>query len=231
MNRYKAFNSKPYAYWINNDIVSYYENIPIEVFRDLAIQGGFEDGCDIDLVYPYIANTNSIVDIGSAYGRVIRNLLKKGYNGKIIAIERSQNFYNYLKNNYSGKIEIINTGIENIKFKNKVDAILWMWSGINDFSKNEQLPILHLVSSWLKPDGILILETLLHTLKPKNASIDSEKHFIILSEYGTIYSYKTSSDEIESYGEKLGFNYIKHIDYETSTQRQRILHILSRKPI
>lgn len=217
--------------WRNKDIIDYYENIPVDVLQSFAIKGGFEDGCDIDLAYPYIANTQSLIDAGAAYGRVIKNLVRKGYPGKIYAIERSKNFCKYLNKHYVDKAEIIQADIQYFELTQKVDAILWMWSGIGDFAKDEQLPMLRRMSTWLKKDGIIILETILHTLAPKNVTVNQGQNFIVYSEHGTAYGYKPSPEEIHSYGKQLGFIYIKHINYETTTQRQRVLHIFSNCPI
>jgi SAM-dependent methyltransferase len=217
--------------WKNEDVADYYENMPIEVLQDYALRGGFSNGCDVDIVYPYISNTSSVIDVGSAYGRVISYITKKGYLGEIYAIERSKNFYEYLKVNYSNNAEIIHADIKNFSPSKKVDAILWMWSGIGDFAKDEQLPILKHLNSWLKHNGVIILETILHTLEPKNATSNEGKSFVICSDHGTFYGYKPSVDEIQFYGEKLGFKYIKHIDYETTTKRHRILHVFSKRPI
>jgi hypothetical protein len=217
--------------WKNTDIIDYYENIPVDVLRDFAISGGFEEGCDIDLAYPYIANTPSIIDAGAAYGRVVKNLVRKNYQGKIYAVERSKNFCKYLNTHYADKAEVIQADIQYFEPSCKVNAILWLWSGIGDFAKNEQLPMLKRMCTWLETDGVIILETILHTVQPKNVTINQGKNFIIYSEHGTAYGYKPSTEEIHNYGEQLGFNYIKHIPYETTTQRQRILHIFSKNPI
>ncbi len=217
--------------WNNDDISDYYGNIPIEEFRELAITGGFEDGADIELIYQHIAKLDSILDIGSAYGRVIKKLIAKKYGGKIYSIERSKNFYNYLIHHYSTRASIFHGSLQNVEFNKKVSAILWMWSGINDFPKEEQLAILQRLSSWLQPGGTIILETLLHTVEPINASFNDENSFTIFSKYGTIYSHKTSAAEVDDYSKKLGFPYTKHIHYKTATQRQRVIHILSHHPI
>lgn len=217
--------------WKNKDVIKWYKSIPTELLRDYSIKGGLENGCDIDIVYPFIANTGSLIEVGSAYGRVIKHLIRKGYQGKICGVECSENFYDYLKMHYSEDAEIILSEIQNFRPKSKVDVILWLWSGINDFEKAEHISILKHMCTWLNPNGVFILETLLHTLSPRNALINGDKVFMISTEYGNTYSYKTCKDEIQEYGDKLGFKYIKHIDYETSAHRQRILHFFSNRLI
>ena len=133
----------------------------------------------------------------------------------------------YLKKIYQHKINIIHDSIKNFNPAEKVDAILWMWSGIGDFAKEEQLSILKHVNSWLKSDGVMVLETLLYTLEPTNATNNEGKIFVINSHHGIFYGYKPSVEEMQAYGEQLGFKSIKHIYYKTDTQRDRILHIFS----
>src|SRR5579872_830747 len=93
--------------WKNKDVIKWYKSIPVDLLRGYAVKGGLEDGCDIDIIYPYIANTNSLIEVGSAYGRVLKHLIRKEYPGKIYAVECSENFYNYLRTRYSKNAEII----------------------------------------------------------------------------------------------------------------------------
>lgn len=217
--------------WQNEDNNEYYENIPVDVLRGYAINGGFEDGCDIDLIYAYIASTNSVIEPSAAYGRVIKRLIQKGYKGKICAIERSNKFYRHLQKLYKNRAEIIHADIQKYQPLEKVDAILWMWSSISEFPKDQQLPILTHLSSWLKPQGIFIIETILHTLIPNNVSTVQDQTYVVYSNYGTAHGYTPSTEEVHEYAITLGFQYIKHINYKTTTERARILHIFSNSPI
>src|SRR5579871_1636617 len=82
--------------WRNEDLIDFYEKIPLNIFRDFAIAGGFEEGCDVDLVYPYIADVGSVLDLGAGYGRVTKRLIKNGYQGEINIVERSNELCKYL---------------------------------------------------------------------------------------------------------------------------------------
>ncbi len=217
--------------WKNADMGDYYENIPIELLQNYAIKGGFENGCDIDLVYPYIKHTHSIIEVGAAYGRVIGHLIRKNYSGEIYAIERSKSFCKYLRQHYQDRVNIINMDIQYFQPPQKIEAMLWMWSNITEFPKIEQLPMLKHLSSWLMPSGIFVMETILHTLKPTNVTFTQGQSYVVDSEYGKAYGYTPSTQEVHEYAEKLGFKYIKHINYKTSTKRERILHIFSNNAI
>jgi 2-polyprenyl-3-methyl-5-hydroxy-6-metoxy-1,4-benzoquinol methylase len=219
--------------WKNSDMINYYENVPIDVLLKLASIGGIEEGCDVDLAYPYIENTKSLIEAGAAYGRVVKSLIRKGYCGKIYAIERSKNLVNYLKEHYQDKAEIINADIINFEPSEKVDAVLWMWSNIGEFPKKEQLGALKHLATFLNPDGLMILETISHTALPMNlASYDVESQtYIDHFPYGTLCGYTPTIQEIHEYAENLGFSNIQHINYETTTKRPRVLHILSQRKL
>jgi len=215
--------------WDNTDLSAYYENVPPALFQKYSIKGGLEEGRDIHLAYPYFANAISVMEIGACYGRVIKQILKKGYKGKIYAIERSKRLFSHLKKKYDGKAHLINADIIHFQPEQKFEAILWLWSDISGFPREQQLSVLEHVSSWLADNGVLILETILHTLAPKNATLVNDQFYMIESEYGNLYGYIPSEQEMQSYGEQLGFRNIKHIHYYTSTDRERILHIFSNR--
>lgn len=165
--------------------------------------------------------------MAGGYGRVTKRLINNGYQGKIHIVERSQCYYEHLIKHYSHRAYITQQDIQHFCPIQKVEAVLWMWSGIGDFSKKEQLSILKRICTWLKPGGTLVLETILHTSVPNNATINEGQSFVIFTEYGTFYGYKVSAEEIQEYGEQLGFKYIKHINYLTPLGRPRVVHILS----
>jgi len=213
--------------WKNRDNINYYENIPVDVLRELAIMGGLETGCDIDLIYEYIATKTSILEVGAAYGRVIRNILERGYSGKLCAIERSANFYKHLFAQFCDKAHIIHADFESLQPSKKVDIVLSMWSGISEFPKEQQLAIIKKMLSWLKPNGLAILDTISRTLIPKNVTVCKNQTYIVHSEYGTAYGYTPSNEEIDEYAKQLGIKNIRHINYKTTAGRDRVLHILS----
>jgi len=74
--------------WQNDDNLLIYNAMPLSEFRNTAINGGLENGCALDQIAHYIFKASSILEVGAGYGRVIANLLNKGYSGKLTAIER-----------------------------------------------------------------------------------------------------------------------------------------------
>jgi SAM-dependent methyltransferase len=196
-------------------------------FQDMAARGGLDSCCDVDIVYPFIEKTASLIEPGAGYGRVIGHLLKKGYSGKIYAIERSKKLFNHLMNEFQNKTELFNADIQTFTLPEKVDAILWMWCNISDFHKDQQLEIISHLAHWLKPEGIFVIETISHDIVPKNATSNSGQTYAIETNYGTAKGYIPSSQEIETAARSIGFQ-VKKIPYTTPTDRSRIIHILSR---
>lgn len=212
--------------WNNEDNASYYEKVPIEEFRQYAIQGGFEKGCDINLIYAVIQNTQSLLEVGAGYGRVFNCLLERGYQGDLIAIERSENFCNYLRETFEDKVKVIQADAEKMELNFKVDVVLWMWSNISEWPKGEQFNILsRLVSLCKKPAGFFIMETIDPSVKPNNVSIYQENTYMAQTDYGRVYGYNPTPDEIKAYAQRLEVLNFKQISYQTDTGRPRIIYI------
>ncbi|MDF2940013.1 MAG: methyltransferase family protein [Gammaproteobacteria bacterium] len=213
--------------WENKDNADYYEKVPHHVLRQYPIKGGLENGCDIDLIFPYIINTTSLIEAGAGYGRVIRNLIDRGYQGKIYALERSQNLCNHLKNEFHSQVNVICDDVQTYIPSEKVDAVLFMWSTISDFPKSQYLKLLTHTAKWLKPEGICIIETISHLLIPHNTGATFQQSYAAETEYGTLKGYLPSSEEIEAVATQLEFK-VKKVPYQSETGRDRIIHILSR---
>lgn len=216
--------------WNNDDNANFYESISVEKLRQFAIQGGFENGCDVELIWPYICRSQKILVVGAGYGREIHHILNRGFRGEIWAIERSKNFCKYLNDTYGDQIKLTNADIRENDFSVKFDLIISLWSGISDFPKDKQLFFLKHLVKYLQKDGYIILETLLHSITPVNSSVAENQFYIIPSENCTVYGYIPSADEINDYAKALHLN-AKHIPYLTQTNRQRVIHILSRNDV
>jgi SAM-dependent methyltransferase len=217
--------------WNNSDNAAYYENIPIETIRSFAAIGGFENGCDIDVIYNYIKDKKTIFDVGAGYGRALAKLIIKGYAGELYALERSESFYNYLQTNFADRVVIYKGDINTFAPKQKFDVILWLWSVVSDFPKGEQLAILKRLCDWLLPNGIFIMDTILHTVKLADDFAMDGQNYVETTNFGAVRGYLPSREEIANYAKQLGIKYLKQIDYITDTGRPRILHLLSNSPI
>lgn len=213
--------------WTNKDNLDYYENIPVELLQHYAAIGGFDNGCDVDVIYDdYIVHSTSILDVGSGYGRVLQHLLNRGYTGKITAIERSKKLYDFMLNKFANKVEILNCSVDDFICGTPFDIVLWMWSNISEWPQQEQAKELRLLSSFCKPGGFLILDTISHSITPINVTTYQTQSYVAETEYGTAYGYIPSLDEINGYAKEIGAISIKNIPYKTSTGRDRFIHIL-----
>jgi SAM-dependent methyltransferase len=213
--------------WSNSDNKQFYENVPVEEFEKYTIIGGFENGCDIDVIYNrFLKNAASIVDVGAGYGRVLKHILDHGYSGKLIAIERSCNFYSRLYKNFSGRADLFNCSVADFKKAEVADVVLCMWSMLSEWPKDEQISTLRHISTFCKPGGIIILENLSHLIAPVNMENYNQQYYESITEHGSVCGYTASTDEIKEYAHTLNMPKTEHIEYTTSTGRQRIIHIL-----
>jgi SAM-dependent methyltransferase len=216
----------------NTENSLFYNALSLDLFLGFAVKGGLESGCDLDIIKNYITRANSILEVGAGYGRVISNLLKRGYNKKLVAIERSPKFCETLTHSFSSEVEIIHTDIKSFKTSTQFELILWLWSGICDFSKQEQAAVLSHIASFLKKDGVMVLDSLLPSTKAINTGSHENQYSIIPGEKNlNMYVYTPTPEEIVSYAEKAGLNFTKSIPYTTSTDRPRMLYLLSARPL
>ena len=122
------------AKWSNEDNQEFYNQMPIEKFKYYAVSGGVETGEDVRQIKTLVQQAKTILEIGCGYGRI----LVHNFTGKINAIERNDFYYEYCSKKYSNdKIEIFHDNIMTWKFGQMYDLILWMWSSIAEFFKEE----------------------------------------------------------------------------------------------
>lgn len=223
-------NSAIQTNWGNCDNARFYENTPIKTHKYFASKGGLANYSDLKLIEQYLSKAKSILEVGAGYGRVIEYLIKKNsYNiKKIYALERSQKYYKILQKKFSYKIKIFNSDLFDFKVKIKFDLILWLWSGITDFSESEQFLAMSILTKHLKKRGIFILDTFAHNVKPSNTNNSQNQHYATnIGDY-MLRGYIPSPRTILKYGEKLGFANTEYLPYCTSTCRPRSLYILSK---
>ncbi|MFL5729137.1 MAG: class I SAM-dependent methyltransferase, partial [Cytophagaceae bacterium] len=136
---------------MNEKNFDFYRNLGVDPFKKLAAIGGFSSYTDLELSFPFIKNSQSILELGAGYGRCLDFFIAKGFKGKLIAVEQSEPLVQHLKSQYGDKAEILQEDIKTLQLKENVDAALWMWSGIIDFSKEEQLNTSRHIVSLLNP--------------------------------------------------------------------------------
>lgn len=214
--------------WNSIDNALFYENIPLETQQNYSVKGGLNDYCDLKLFEEHIEHANTILEVGACFGRVLDFLLQSKFAGNITAIERSQHFYDLLNKRYSNDVELLHADVSEYKTDKKYDLVLWMWSGISDFSKPEQLPVLSRLMSCISEGGFLIFDTFSCFDAPLNASRSNSQKYTIREKDCVLKGYIPSPKEISIYAELMGVKSIKHIPYKTTKNRPRSLFILQR---
>jgi len=213
--------------WKNEDNRDFYEAVSVEKFKKWAELGGFDVGCDLDLVLDRLKMSDSILEVGAGYGRVIEYLIKNKLQAKLYAIERSKNLCDYLNKVYGNKASIVCDDVSNATFDRKFEAIIWLWSNISDFSKDEHVAILTKISSLLAPSGFLVTDILLDDFDRENVNTNVDRNYMVKYDDKIAYGYLPTKHEMLNYAEIVGFNKVEIIPYKTKTLRQRCLFVLS----
>lgn len=212
--------------WSNKDNAVFYEQ-NIQTLQQWATQGGLARCPDVIAIKAYIEKANSILEIGPGFGRVIRYLLEHYPHKTLTAVEQSQQFCDSLKQNYP-QITLFHSDIATFTTTKRYDLIIWLWSGLTDFSQTEQLPILRHVSQFLSPAGTLIIETFPHNLTPANGSTTDTQTYSLTANNSNLRGYIPSPEEIQYYASKIPLNYNNYITYTTDSGRERKLYLLEK---
>jgi trans-aconitate methyltransferase len=210
-----------------NDInIPFYRKINIERFRELAKLIGLERSPEIDLIFPQIAQARTVVELGAGYGRIVNALLDKGFQGNIIAIERSPELLEYLREQFAhcASVSIHETDFRHFKPESKVDAALWMWSGVLEFSPEEQEATIENIGQQLSPGGVLVIE-IPDDIKYVGQRLDLH-HIRVETEWGTLLAYMPSHEEMLRFARKAGFARTEVIRYITATGLKRMLYLM-----
>ena len=206
----------------NNYNLNFYKNLGIDPFKDFAEIGGFNTYTDLELIYPSIENSKSLLELGAGYGRCIEYLLKKSFQGQIIAVEYCPDFFSYLRERFPEEVIIIKEDIKNLSLPTNIDTALWMWSGIVDFSKSEQQSIIKNISKMLSDKGKLIIDIPKEGIKTIAMHKD-EKHLLLDTVFGRLYCYMPSVSELEEFAMKGNFSNITSQHYYTSKNKERTI--------
>lgn len=212
---------------INERNFNFYNQIGIETFQSLAQDGGFNTYVDLEIAYRYIQPKENIVEIGAGYGRCIEFLICKKHQGKIIAVEQSAKLSAYLRDKYETSIEIVEGDIYKISFDQQIDSALWMWSGIIDFSLEEQAANVKHIFSLLSEKGKLFIDIPRIGTQTIASHIDQQR-IKLTTAFGEIECYIPLSSEVKEYAHAAGFTRVDEINYETATDKKRTMYILKK---
>ena len=210
---------------INEKNFNFYNQIGLDTFQSLAQTGGFNTFVDLEIAYRYIQSNENIIEIGAGYGRCLDFLIDKKHEGEICAIEQSAVLCEKLRKKYSNTIEIIEGDIYAFNSKHTIDTALWMWSGIIDFSVEEQAAVIKHIHGILSPKGKVFIDIPRIGTQTIADHLDQQR-IKLTTDFGEIECYIPLSSEMKMYAEKAGFTRVDEINYETATDKKRTMYIL-----
>ncbi len=214
--------------WHNKDNIPLYNSMPIDVFYNIAASGDLDTGCDVALLSHYIEKANSILEVGGGYGRVLTHILNQGYSKNLCAIERTEKLARFLQSQFYGRAKIFKSDILQFETTERFDLILWLWTGIAEFAKDEQEQAIAKLASLLTERGHIIIDTVPIDERTINTTQISGQNHIIETAYGIDHCYLTSLGELEKYAKNQGLQLKCHLVYKTRINRQRFLSVFYR---
>ncbi len=228
-DQYKSEPKAENHIWHNQDNINFYEGVTVEGLKQLAVKAGLTNACDVTALKSYWENADSVLDVGAAYGRVVKGLLSNGYKGKITAIERSHTFCHYLSEKFQDNITLLNIdSADYYTTQSHFDTILFLWSGLADYSVAEQPVIVKKLSQLLNRNGYLIIDTMPMNIKPLHTTQFASQSFSTQIKNETVYTYEAKTAEIRQYAQKCKLSFVELIHCKTDNGRMRWLYVLQR---
>ena len=210
----------------NNEVGAFYNAMPIGILGKYAENSGlrFAPELYMDSIIKVIYKSKSIIEIGAGEGRVIDGLLRLGYQGNIIGVERSQKHYDLLKRNYrhNPKIEICRKDIL-VDDLPKADLGFFLWAEICNLNEKQQIGIIEKLS---RNVDTLILDSLIVGEDSNATSYDGNK-LIIDMDFGRLEGLIPSADEILEYS-KPYFGGFQTWTYHTENSKKRRIFMLEK---
>ena len=208
---------------------TFYGNIELDKFREIAHKSGFDTAPDISLIYATIKRANVLFEIGLGYGRCIDAILDRGYTGKIYAVERVEKFAELARKKYEkNNVVVMNDDVLIADFPEKPNCVLWLWSGIMELNPEEQSAAVEKIGNLLLPGGSLFIEIPAGELKVIGKKLDDRK-FVVEAEWGKLEAYMPLESDIRTMAEKGGFESVHSLRYMTDKGLKRAMYVLSKK--
>lgn len=206
---------------------SFYQKMPLDIFKGFAEKIGLANGEDIDQIYEDIKDSNLLIEFGSGYGRVLKALSQKKFPGKVVGIERVHELTELLKEKATDKITIIEEDLCYLDWhQEKADAILWMWSGILELTPEDQENVIKKAFTMLKDGGKLIIECPYNDSISKVGMLSNDKKIVVKESWGVLDATLVESEDIENYSSKAGFSSHSLRKYQTTTNLTRAIYTL-----
>lgn len=225
MNKRESSNS---ISWQNIHNKEFYNHIEMLPFTKKA---GLDGNFDLERISKYIEHAGSICELGCGYGRVLSWLLnKKNFKGPVIAVEQSSTQIALASEviRKHSNVTLIQGDYSNVNLSQKVDLLLFMFSGLCDWNPFEYSRLFSHLASQLTANGLLVID---FTPPDSNISTSAEKSnsanaFHI--DIGRGVKWQTilpQISEIEFHAARSSFALQGIDNYETYTQRKRTILI------
>ncbi|WP_448519913.1 class I SAM-dependent methyltransferase [Rhodoflexus sp.] len=208
---------------MNDANIDFYRRIGANKLREMAVLQGLERGPEIPLLMPFIRDAQLLIEIGAGYGRIVKALKTNGFKGKIVAQERCPELCQVLREECSQDAVIFEGDIKREHYPQNSDALLWMWSGMLEFTPEEQQAVIGQLFAHLNPGGVLALE-IPREIRYVGKPID-ERKIVVDTEWGRIDAYLPLEEELINYGLRAGFRHLETIHYQTDTGLKRSLYL------
>ena len=212
--------------WSNTDNTFFYEN-GCHILQNWSQQGGLASCPDLQAIKDYIIPATQILELGAGFGRVINYLTTHYPDKQITAVEKSSQLHTMLKQQNYSNVQLHHADILTFQPEQQFDLILWLWSGLTDFSQTEQPEILSKIQGLLSDNGTLIVETFPHDVTPKNGHMKSSQRYTLSAEGMQLHGYIPSPQEMAAYAKKLGLRLHETLIYTTDSGRERKLYLLT----
>ena len=182
-----------------------------------AVRTFGKSNSDIREFKKYIKYKDKVLEVGCGTGRVGVELIK---DCQYIGIDRSGKFLNVFREKLDKKgLKYNSCQIQKISFEdfcdknNSLDVVLFPWTIIGDFNKDEQIKVLKKTYDLLVPKGICLIDN-----PSKNQEYNTKKYYNPIPFYYEDWANKLS---------KLGFSHSAKL-YLTNANRERELTILKK---
>jgi len=202
---------------MNND--SFYKSLSIKNLEEFAVKTfGVNPPSDLVEILSLLKQNQSVLEIGAGTGRIGIELIKKGF--RYFGVDKQRKYLNVFKKRLKKEnINISNSTLLPIAFEElnkdlKFDIIIFSWTVIWDFSKQEQFKALERAYFHLNKKGKCLLD---------NPSKRQE-----YNKYGSYAPTPFYYDEWKQDLTNLGFVHSSKI-YTTKTGVERELTILKKK--
>jgi SAM-dependent methyltransferase len=205
----------------------FYSAMQLEHFEEFAQLTGFDTGVDIEILFPYLKNAETLVELGAGYGRAIHFLLQKNFKGRVIAVERIDRLIPHLEQRFQDKITLVQQDITELDLPDQADFFMWLWSGIMELNPVEQLDSIKQVYKNLKQGGTFAIESPYKTVKIVG-KLEEDRKVTLETDWGALEAYLPTESEIEEYSKKAGFTSFQAIRYKSTVGLERVFYLMNK---